>query len=187
MGAFFPATRNGREDDGLGAGMDDPFFLKIGTACSFCKASFSSGNNSCEGLPRCPLRLTGFLKSLLRQLLDGCQLVLVPVDRQLSWCCNIKLDEICWSFSECDFKWCYTRVGDGLISDRCSCLHQGAVPALMELSMILSCAFRSRTAAAARFGHGAFGPGLRRPCSEQCCCSIQNDKNNDVFPSSKKT
>ena len=34
----------------------------------------------------------------------------------------------------------------------------GAAPALMELSMILSCAFRSRTAASARFGHGVFGP-----------------------------
>ena len=87
------------------------------------------------------LRLTGFLECLLRQLLDldGCQLFLIPVDRQLSWCCNIKLDEICWSSSECEFLWCYTP------------WVTLTMPALMELSM-------SRAAASARFGHGVFGP-----------------------------
>ena len=54
--------------------------------------------------------LTCFLKCLLRQLFDlnGCQLLLIPVNRQLSWCCDIELDEICWSSSECEFQWCYT-------------------------------------------------------------------------------
>ena len=51
--------------------------------------------------------LTRFLECLLRQLLDldGCQLFLIPVNRQLSWCCDIELDEICWSSSECEFQW----------------------------------------------------------------------------------
>ena len=56
--------------------------------------------------------LTCFLECLLRQLLDldGCQLFLIPVNRQLSWCCDIELDEICWSSSECELQWCYTPV-----------------------------------------------------------------------------
>ena len=43
------------------------------------------------------LGLTSLLKCLLGQLLDldCCKLFLIPVDRQLCWCCDIKLDEIC--------------------------------------------------------------------------------------------
>ena len=56
--------------------------------------------------------LTCFLESLLGQLfdLDGCQLFFIPVNRQLSWCCDIELDEICWSSPECELQWCYTPV-----------------------------------------------------------------------------
>ena len=59
-------------------------------------------------------------------------------------------------------------VGDSLVPDSCSGLDKlsvrdlleeaSDVPALVELSMILSCASKSRTAASVRFGHGVFGP-----------------------------
>ena len=72
------------------------------------------------------LGLTRLLERLLGHLLDldCCKLFLIPVDRQLSWCCDIKLDEICRSSSECELQRCYTPVHDRLISDSCCCLHK---------------------------------------------------------------
>ena len=85
--------------------------------------------------------LTCFLECLLRQLLDldGCQLFLIPVNRQLSWCCDIELDEICWLSSECEFQWCYTPVGDSLIPDSCSCLRQLFVCHFLQCCRCCAC------------------------------------------------
>ena len=85
--------------------------------------------------------LASFLERLLRQLLDldCCQLFLVPVDRQLSWSCDIKLDEICWSSSECKFQWRYTPVGDSMIPDSCSCLHKLSVCHFPECCRCCAC------------------------------------------------
>ena len=80
------------------------------------------------------LGLTSLLECLLGQLLnlDCCKLFFIPVDRQLSWCCDIELDEICRSSSECELQRCYTPVGDSLISDSCCCLHKLSVGRFLQ-------------------------------------------------------